>query len=152
MPRRKTSSGGAGDEDEPAYLRKPLAEVAAALDDQIAKGRELLAPIDAHVLPAGGIDELSAQHSAWHNYSATYLERAFTSSALRREFEGVFIGGFGGPHSAMDRIRDLAYDLRGTSTSWWTSRDASRSMSRPRSTVCRHRHRRRRRLARIRLT
>jgi hypothetical protein len=87
--------------------------VAAALDDRIAKGRELLARIDVHVFPQPGrADELNGEHRIWSNYNATYLERAFTTKELRKEYEGVFIGGFGSRPSDLDRIRELAHDLQ----------------------------------------
>lgn len=87
--------------------------VAAALDDRIAKGRDLLAQIDVHEYPQPGrADELNGKYWAWFNYNATYLERAFTTKELRTEFEGVFIGGIGRSESDLDRIRELAHDLQ----------------------------------------
>jgi hypothetical protein len=87
--------------------------VAAALDDRIAKGRELLAQIDVHVFPQPGrFDDLNREHSAWHNYNATYLERAFTTKELRKEFEGSFFGMIGSRQTDLDRIRDLAQDFQ----------------------------------------
>jgi hypothetical protein len=87
--------------------------VAAALDDRIAKGRELLAQIDVHVYPQPGrADELNSKYWAWFNYNATYFERTFTTRELRKEFEGVFIGGIGRSESDLDRIRELAHDLQ----------------------------------------
>ena len=97
MARRKTTrSGSADDDDGPTYLAPGFtsAVVAAVLDDRIAKGRELLAQIDVHVFPQPGCaDELNSKYWAWHNYNATYLERAFTTRELRKDFEGIFIGG-----------------------------------------------------------
>jgi hypothetical protein len=87
--------------------------VAAALDDRIAKGHELLAQIDVHGMPEPGrADEMGREYRAWTNYNATYLERAFTSKELRKEYEGVFIGGFGSHPSDLVRIRELARELQ----------------------------------------
>jgi len=87
--------------------------VTTALDDRIAKGRELLAHIDEHVMPQPGrVDELQGEYRAWHNYNATYLERAFTTKELRRDFEGVYIGGISSRESDLDRIREIAHELR----------------------------------------
>jgi len=88
------------DDERPTYLAPGFtsAVVAAALDDRISKGRELLVQIDVHVFPQlGRADELNGDYRAWHNYNATYLERAFTSKELRVEYEGVFIGGLWRP-------------------------------------------------------
>jgi hypothetical protein len=87
--------------------------VASALDDRIAKGRALLAQIDVHVFPQPGrFDHLNREHSAWHNYNATYLERAFTTKELRKEFEGIFFGMIGGRQTDLDRLRELAQELQ----------------------------------------
>jgi len=87
--------------------------VASALDDRVAKGRALLAQIDVHVFPQPGrFHHLNREHSAWHNYNATYLERAFTTKELRKEFEGIFFGMIGGRQTDLDRIRELAQDLQ----------------------------------------
>jgi hypothetical protein len=115
VARRRTTRGGSADDDRPTYLAPGFtaAGVAAALDDRIAKGRQLLALIDVHVFPQPGLaDELNGEHRIWSNYNATYLERAFTTKELRKEYEGVFIGGFGSRPSDLDRIRELAHDLQ----------------------------------------
>lgn len=110
MPPRK---GGSTDDEQPAYRKRPLAEIAAVLDDRIAKGRELLAQIDVQVFPQPGrVEELSAQFWAWHNYTATYLERTFTTKELRVDYEGIVFGIVGGRQTDLDRVRDLAVDLR----------------------------------------
>ena len=112
MARRKSGRSGSTDDDEPTYLRRPFEEVAAALDDRMAKGRELLAQIDLHVFPqAGRADQLKGEYQAWHNYNATYLERVFTSKELRTDYEGFFIGGIGARASDLDRIRETAHEL-----------------------------------------
>ncbi|MFI5281848.1 MAG: hypothetical protein ACHQ0J_01805 [Candidatus Dormibacterales bacterium] len=90
-----------------------MAVVRAGLDEQVEKGRELLAKIDIHVVPQPGrADELHGQYLAWTNRNATYLERTFTTKELRTEYEGVFIGGIGVRESDLDRIRELAHDLQ----------------------------------------
>lgn len=113
MPKRSRS--GSADDEGPTYLAPELtaAVVAAALDDRIANGRELLAQIDIHVYPGPGrADEARASYRAWHNYNATYLEKAFTTRELRQEYEGIFWAAVGGPESDLDRIRDTAHDLQ----------------------------------------
>ncbi len=115
MARRKATGGGAAHDERPTYLAAGFtsAVVAAALDDRIAKGRELLARVDVNVFPQPGhFDELDREHSAWHNYNATYLERAFTTKELRKEFEGVFFGIIGSRRTDLDRIRELAQALQ----------------------------------------
>ncbi len=115
MARRKATGGAAADDERPTYLAPGFtsAVVAAALDDRIAKGRELLSQIDVHVFPQPGrFEELDREHSAWHNYNATYLERAFTTKELRKEFEGVFFGMIGSRQTDLDRIRELARDVQ----------------------------------------
>ena len=90
-----------------------MAVVRAGLDQQIEAGRELLTQIDVHVFPQPGrADELDGQFRAWHNRNRTYLERAFTTKELSREYEGVFFGMIGGRETDLDRIRDIAHDLQ----------------------------------------
>ncbi|HEY5035314.1 MAG TPA: hypothetical protein VIJ30_09370 [Candidatus Dormibacteraeota bacterium] len=115
MTHRRTTRSGSADDDWPTYLAPGFTAdvVAVALDDRIAKGRDLVAQIDVHVYPQPGrADELNGKYWAWFNYNATYLERAFTTKELRTEFEGVFIGGIGRSESDLDRIRELAHDLQ----------------------------------------
>jgi len=113
VARRKTSKSGSADDEGPTYLSKPFTEVAAFLDDQIARGRELLAPINPMVYPEPGhVDGLRVQYRGWHNYTATYLERAFTTKELHDRFEGVFFGVVGGRETDLDRLRELAQDLQ----------------------------------------
>ncbi len=111
MPRRKASNDSA--DDRPTYLARPFAEVAGVLDEQIAKGRELLGQIDIHVFPQPGrLEDLSANYWSWHNYNATYLERAFTTKELHDDFEGVVFGIVSGRETDLDRLRELARDLQ----------------------------------------
>lgn len=110
---------GSADDDRPTYLAPGFAAavVAAALDDRIAKGRDLLAQIDVHVYPQPGrADEVNGKYWAWFNYNATYLERAFTTKELRTEFEGVFIGGTAGARATWICLR-LRTPRRGRTTS-----------------------------------
>jgi hypothetical protein len=112
MARRKSSGGRSADEP-PTYLAKPFNEIAAVLDDRVAKGRELLGHFDIHVFPEPGrLEELSAQFWAWHNFNATYLERAFTTKELHDRYEGVVIAIFGAPGTDLDRLRDIAERLQ----------------------------------------
>jgi hypothetical protein len=111
VPKRNRS--GSVDDGRPTYLAKPLAEVAGVLDDQIAKGRELLGQFDIHVFPQPAhLEDLSARYWSWHNYNATYLERAFTTKELHDNFEGVFFGVGGGRETDLDRLRERAHDLQ----------------------------------------
>jgi hypothetical protein len=102
------------DNDRPTYLAKPLAEVAAVLDDRIAKGRQLHGQFDVMVFPQPGrADDLSAQFSAWRNFNKTYLERAFTTKELHDWYEGaVYFAVGGGRQSDLDRLRELVHDLQ----------------------------------------
>jgi hypothetical protein len=112
---RKVARSGSADDEGPTYLASGFtsAMVSATLDDRIAKGSELLAQIHVHVFPEPGrFDDLNREHSAWHNYNATYLERAFTTKELRKEFEGMFFGMIGSRQTDLDRMRDLARDLQ----------------------------------------
>src|SRR6266849_10107513 len=112
MPRRRKIDDS-GDDDRPTYLAKPLVDVAAALDERIAKGRELLGQFDVHVFPQPGrVDELNSQFWAWHNYNKTYLERAFTTKELHDWYEGVVFRVVGGHDTDLDRLRELARDLQ----------------------------------------
>jgi hypothetical protein len=90
-----------------------MAVVRGELDQQVEKGRELLAQIDVHVFPQPGrVEDVSGQYWAWHNRNATYLERVFTTKELRREYEGVFIAAIGGRETDLDRIREIAHELQ----------------------------------------
>jgi hypothetical protein len=109
---KRTRRSGSADDERPTYLAKPFSEVAGALDDQIAKGRDLLADLNLRFLAPGEADALSAKYWSWHNYSATYLERAFTTKELHDNFEGVAFGAVGGRYTDLDRLRDLAHDLQ----------------------------------------
>ncbi len=113
MARRKTTRGGSTYDEGPTYLAKPFAEVAAVLDVQIAKGRELLGQFDVHLFPQPGrVEDLSANYWSWHNYNATYLERAFTTKELHDNFEGVLFAVVSGRETDLDRLRELAQDLQ----------------------------------------
>jgi hypothetical protein len=115
VARRKATKGGSADDEGPPYLAPGFTAfgVAAALDDREAKGRALLAQIDDNVYPLPGrADEVRASYRAWHNYNATYLDKAFTTRELRREYEGIGWVAFGGPESDLDRIRDTIRDLQ----------------------------------------
>jgi hypothetical protein len=110
----KRSRSGSADDEGPTYLAKPFAEVAGVLDVQIAKGRDLFAQFDVMVFPQPGhLNDLSAKYRSWHNYNATYLERAFTTKELHDDFEGgVAFAIVSGRETALDRLRDLANDLQ----------------------------------------
>ncbi len=112
MVRRKTSSSGRS-EPQNAYLTKPLADVAAALEGQIVKGGELLDQIDVHVFPGPGrADDVRGDFWAWHNYNATYLEKAFTTRDLRQEYEGPMIAVGMGRQTDLELIREYVDQLR----------------------------------------
>jgi hypothetical protein len=113
MARRRPSRSGPSEEDRPTYLAKPFEEVAAVLDDRIAKGREL-AQFDLIGIPQRGfVDELKAKFWSWHNYNATYLERAFTTKELHDNYEGgAFAFAVSGRETDLDRLRALGRDLR----------------------------------------
>jgi hypothetical protein len=110
---RRTSRTNSADDEQPAYLKRPIAEVASIIDGRIAKGRELLVGFDVHVFPQpGSVDALNDQFWAWHNYNKTFLERAFTTKELHDWYEGVFFGVVGGHDTDLDRLRELARDLQ----------------------------------------
>jgi hypothetical protein len=115
VARRKGHRSGSADDEGPTYLASHFAsaEVAGVLEAQIAKGRDLLVQINVNAFPQPGrADDLTAQFRAWHNYNATYLERAFTTKELRDEYEGVMAFSFGSRQGDLERMRWLAHELQ----------------------------------------
>ncbi len=111
MPRKSTKSGPT-DDDRPTYLAKPMADVAAVLDDRITKGRDLQSQLQLEVLSVPGrMQELKEAHRSWDSYNATYLERAFTTKELFSNYTWWPGIAFGGPISDADRLQDLRQDL-----------------------------------------
>lgn len=112
MP-RKSSKRASADDERPTYLAKPIADVAAALDERISKGRELQSQLQQNVLSVPGrLQELKETHRIWDSYNATYLERAFTTKELLDEYTWWPGIAFGGPESDADRLADLQDDLQ----------------------------------------
>jgi hypothetical protein len=114
VARRKATKSGSADDEGPTYLAPhfALADVGAVLDAQIAKGRDLLPDLNLRFPEPGEAVELSAKFWSWHNFNATYLERAFTTKELSDRYEGVAFVAVGGRDSDADRLRYLTGELQ----------------------------------------
>jgi hypothetical protein len=108
LSRRRGNGGTPAPPERLPRLTVARSELEQQLQDRIALGEELLKrPITSEA----DLRSVRSDYYTWTEYNETLLRRSFTTSKPADDYRGGIIGGFGGPETLADQVRDLHGDI-----------------------------------------